>query len=62
MLGLTLFQGSVSPADPCVRLPLGLDKVLGLWVMPARPSAGGGGDVIPLGCSVPFLRREETLN
>lgn len=62
VLGMTLFQGSVSPADPHVRLLLGLDKVLGLWEMPARPSARGGGDVIPLGCGVPFLRREETFN
>jgi len=55
-LGLMLFQGSASPADPCARLLLGLGEVLGLWVMPARPSAGGDrGDVVPRGCSVPFL-------
>lgn len=58
-LGLTLFISGVSVPW---RSPLGSEEVLGLWVMPAKLLAGGGRDVIPLGCSVPFLPREETLN
>lgn len=53
MLGLTSFVRFVFPLIPAYPVTAGLGQGVGV----VGDAGWAGGDVIPLGCSMPFLRR-----